>query len=263
MKRSRAAFRPLLVLVTTLLPACGGNPIAPTPKVVPPPPPPAPTSFRLTGAVTEPVGLPIDGAQILILAGTGQGRSVRTAQDGTYLFPDLNGDVTIEITRDGYVASHRDVTVDHDTALAIELAPVEAPASVAGDWRVTFAANGACPGIPEEARKRTYAATITQSGAAIVVDLSGAEFVGPPHFSGFVRGNRFAALLGDNFAANGVVEKLGEQLFLDLEGQIAATISPARIVGTLDGDFLIGSGPDRPYSAWCTDSNHTVTFERQ
>jgi hypothetical protein len=221
-----------------------------------------PSTFVLTGRVTEPVGVAVAGARIVVLQGIGQGNGTVTPFDGTYSIRGVAGPVTTEFAADGYVTSMLQVVIDRHQSLDVQIVPVTPPAHVAGTWLVTFEASPNCGTLPADVRTRRYWAEVKQDGARIVFEFSGAALQGMSSFSGTVQGNRVALSLGD-WDRDGIVERLGDDRFLALMGEMSAAVAASPIAGHFDGGFYIGETPHRPYKvAGCTHSDHRVTLQR-
>src|SRR5678815_3248865 len=115
-----------------------------------------------------------------------------------------------------------------------------APVNLAGDYTLTLVADGACAQLPDEARTRTYAATVTQEpnsiyrpdNTAFSVALSGSEFVDSRRgFSIGVAGNDVGIWVSDPR----IVERLGANTYLAIEGEARATASAP--VSTIQAAF--------------------------
>ena len=65
----------------------------------------------LTGVVTEPVAVAVEGATVTVLDGPYKGKSTITDRAGGYALIGLEGGFTVQVTKDGYTAEARGVTV--------------------------------------------------------------------------------------------------------------------------------------------------------
>jgi hypothetical protein len=238
--------------------ACDGNPSRPSK----PEPMPTEQGHRLTGLVTEPVGLPLLNAKVTVGAGTPEERSASTATNGRYILIGLTGPQTVVVSADGYVAVTRQVSMDLDVVLDAEMHPVVPASNISGEWRLTFEASASCSGLPAALRARTYRATVAQEGARMTLDLSGAAFQGSTHFEGLVRGTQVTVPIGDWDRA-GVGERIGDSQILSLWGTLTATTDASSIKGVFDGDVYVSdtSGGSTQWAS-CESSTHRVTFRR-
>ena len=129
--------------------ACGGadirspaSPAAPT-IVVPP------TNITLFGAVSDTAFRPLSGARVEIVEGSQAGWFTTSAADGRFsiAFTSTNV-VTVRATKDGYASATMSVRPPSGIFLSFYLSPPE-PVNIAGTYTVTFAADGACTGLPD------------------------------------------------------------------------------------------------------------------
>jgi hypothetical protein len=146
-----------------------------------------------------------------------------------------------------------------------------APHPHVGDvYRLTFDASPSCE-LPEEARHRTYTATIapwSEERFPLRVILADAQFYGGycdgASFDARVEGNTL--FLSDYGGDCGIVEVLPNQRFLYLMGEGEVTGNDA-MTGVFNGFVSIAPGPpngsasSKP-TASCTASDHTLTLER-
>jgi hypothetical protein len=109
------------MLMGALLSACNGNGFSSVTSPTPPPsgglpspvPPtiPGPTTFNLSGRVTETAPTPstgIGGAVVRLLSGANAGRSATTNALGFYAIPDVAPGTTIGVSAEGYVGLTRE-----------------------------------------------------------------------------------------------------------------------------------------------------------
>jgi hypothetical protein len=145
------------------------------------------------------------------------------------------------------------------------------PAAIGGVYRLTFDASPSCD-LPEEARHRTYTATIDPFALYGIptVTLTGAQF----YTGGYCdTDNRFLARVQGNTlfldgGECGIVELLPNSRFLTLLGRAEATVTDRTITGAFNGSVSIGAGPpdgsdsSKP-TATCTATDHRIAFESQ
>jgi len=150
--------------------------------------------------------------------------------------------------------------------------PPPASSPIAAVYRLTFDASPSCD-LPEEARHRTYTATIGPWGEPRFpeqVSLTGAQF----YVDGYCgEMNSFDAreegdtlFLSDYAGDCGIVELLPNQRFLDLWGAGAVT-GTDRKTGVFNGSVVVAPGPPNGSaastpSAICTARDHTLVLER-
>jgi hypothetical protein len=243
------------------------NPTAPNP--VPPPSPAA--VYSLGGRVTEPVDIGVDGATVAVVDGPGKGTSVVT-EGGSYSLNVLQGTLTVEVTKDGYTSTKRQITVPQTYTASFEIAPLTPHANISGAWSVTFRPHRTCPDLTS-ADDSKYRADIVQQGALIEVALSGATFVTPPRLSGTIHGTNVSIFLpggcgyycyGDPATLPAVAEVLPGNKALTFTGLVTASAGRSAITGTLEGQIEVVKSTTPPFEvfAGCYHTEHQVTFRR-
>lgn len=241
-----------------VLAACGGRaPTQPSPVAAS-----APTTFFVVGRVTEPVGVPVFAATVTVVAGVGVGNSARTNMQGEYGLPGASGPVTLTFAADGYSTMQREITIERNERLDVELLPLAPSVNIQGAWHVTFEASPDCSNLPQVARTRRYGASVLQQGAAVVVQFSDAKLSGPTKFEGKVRGDTMSLPVGD-WDNGGMVEKVEDALYLMLWGTLSATASGAGLSGAFDGTIYLGDTAETVTREHCDSKTHRVTFARR
>jgi hypothetical protein len=228
-------------------------------------------TFTLSGQIKEPVNVGVERATVEILDGPAAGQSTRSEYDGSYQFFAVSGNLRVRATKDGYLAVVQFVSMTADERLDFDLTPVINPVTVAGTYRLTLTASNTCRDpLPAEASSRTYIATITQDGAGLQVDLSGAELLESHHaFSGRVapRDVSFTILWGDTWGEYGLLEHITPQTYLAIGGTAVGTVKSSTIEGTLDGPFWAVNGAPFPLVTTviggCDSPGHHFIFERR
>ena len=282
----------LLFAQALTLAACGekGTPTPPFVAPGPNPPGPAPPNIGglIKGAVYDTALRTLVGTTIEVVDGPHTGTSTTSdASGGFSLVGTFDADTRFRATKEGHVVATR--TFNHIAStnwifFALEvLAP---PVNIAGDYTLTFLADSACAGLPEEVRTRTYAATITPgSGTTIPANLhldgvvTGAPFL--ERYSDFavhVAGDYVAIpYLGDLHGDPGLVEQIDTNTYLAFEGSAAASVGPAASVisMSLHGfiDYCVTKSPvGQRYSCdpgqavtrvRCTSTNHRLILTRR
>jgi protocatechuate 3,4-dioxygenase beta subunit len=110
----------LSLLASTLLTACDkDSPVAPTPT---------PTTFTLSGSVTDPSGTAINGAVVTITDGANAGRSTTTANGGVFNLTGLTpSDLTLNVTAINFQPSGVRVNLTSNQNVMVRLAHSVAP----------------------------------------------------------------------------------------------------------------------------------------
>jgi hypothetical protein len=127
-------------------------------------------------------------------------------------------------------------------------APTAPPASIAGSYATTITAAPTCSAnLPTETRALDFLANITQTGAAIQVQLV-AHVPGVPEiaFSGTVSGQTV------NFPSFSFTETMGRGAALSASGNANVAANGLSITGTLSGTYQTSSG------ASCNAANHQL-----
>jgi hypothetical protein len=233
-----------------------------------------PRTYSLTGVVTEPTDVAVEGATVRVVDGTYMGKSSVTDSGGHYTLIGVDGTFNVQVEKDGYASTTKAVTVPQTLALDLEITPLPISGNIAGDWTVVFEPHSSCGPSPLN-EARTYRASIVQQGAQLSIALSGAAFVTPPQLSGTIHDLNVSIDLPMGctsycyyyYADTGppaVIEDRGGIGFLAIWGGIVATVGRSGISGTLDGTFALMRQPNQPFNiiAGCELSGHRVTFKR-
>jgi carboxypeptidase family protein/Big-like domain-containing protein len=224
-------------------------------------------TYILAGRVTTTSDFPLKDVSVEIVDGPMSGRTAITDAVGRYSFKGVTGVHEVRASKDGYVSATTPVSSDTEH-VNFGLAPTDYGA-VGGVYRLTFDASPSCE-LPEDARHRTYTATIDQAGAAATVTLTDAQFYtdgycGPMNRSDArIQGNTL--FLSDYGGDCGIVELLPNSRFLSLWGRAEATVAD-RITGAFTGSVSIAAGPPDGSSsskptAICSAMDHQLVFER-
>ena len=229
--------------------------------------------YALTGTVTEPIDVPVEGATVTVIDGVHNNKSDRTDSAGHYTLIDVEGSFTVQVEKDGYVSAAKQVTVPQTATLDLEIVPLATTGRIGGNWTLTLEPDASsCPsGTNIAARK--YRASIVQDDAQLRVTLSGAPFVTTPQLTGVIRDlnvsielpggcTDFYCYYGPTTPA--VIENLAGTQFLGISGEITATVGRSAITGTLSGDFALMSHASPPFDIFttCRSPQHVVTFTR-
>jgi hypothetical protein len=124
------------------------------------------------------------------------------------------------------------------------LEALAAPARIAGDYTMTFVADVACDGLPDEVRTRTYAATVAltsrpgePANSRFDVTVTGGTFL--ERYNSFtigVAGDYIKSDIGDwGHGAPGLVEQIATNTYLTLGGTIGTSVAEG---ATISGSFV-------------------------
>jgi len=265
MKGTYIAFG-IAASLATLFGACDNrSPVTPNPLLRSQP------IYSLTGTVTEPVAVPVEGAVVAVLDGPHKGKSTVTDRGGSYALIGVDGGFTIQVSKDAYATSVKGVTVTQSLTVDVVLMPLSI-SNISGNWTVTLEPDSSCPSPLNSVRK--YRASIVQQSAELSITLSGATFSTPPHLSGTIHGldvsidlpsgcDYFYCYYGPT-SPPAVIENLGRNQFLAIWGQITARVGQSGIAGGLSGEFALMSSATPPFniSASCSRGQHRVTFTK-
>ena len=263
MKRSSIAIG-VAASLAAIVGACDGHsPTSPNPVSRP--------IYALRGIVTEPVGVPVEGATVTVIDGVHNNKSDRTDAAGHYTLIDVAGTFTVQVVKDGYAPASKQVSVPQTPELDVEIVPLAATGRIGGNWTLTLEPASDCQSTLNIGARK-YRAAISQQDAQLEIALSGAPFVSPPQLNGTLHDQNISIELpsGCSFycyygpPSPAVIENLGGSQFLAITGQITATIVRSTITGTLSGDFTLTKQGTPPFDviATCTSSQHIVTFTR-
>jgi hypothetical protein len=151
-------------------------------------------TFRLVGTVTEAdsTGVPIGGVRVEARAEEDGPLATfaTTGPDGRYKLYGVPGDSHLRVWKDGYVAASDRLRLGAHETRNIQLRVDGGRASIAGDYTMTVDAGASgcyTRALPEELRRRTYEATVTQDGPRLEIRLTSPAFM----LDAQGRGNRF------------------------------------------------------------------------
>ena len=269
------------------------SPSAPSPVQQPIPPPvpqPTATGMQLAGSVSDAAWRPLAGATVEVVDGPQTGLSTTTDARGQYLLTGAFNDTNhFRATKDGYVSATWPfppscAACHPNWWIHFYLEALAAHANIAGDYTLTFIADGACAGLPVEARTRTYAATVKlvsgsggPSNSWFNVTVGGSTFL--EHYNTFtigVAGDYLSAEIGNGHGAPGLVEQVAPNTYLTLGGDMATSVTDASTIsapfyGAVDRCEL-PTGWGSRYScstgaavAWtqCGPANHQLILTRR
>jgi hypothetical protein len=203
----------------------------------------------VSGGVVDTAFRPLPGAKIEILDGPLAGTSTMSDSESRFtLTGPFDRATRFQATKNAHGAITRTANVfcDRDCygALEFDLPVLDPPTNIRGNYTLTFRADPACTDLPDEARIRTYAATIASSSdpdfaanTHLIVTLSGATFVGGyQQFTVGVAGDQIGVFAnGADSAA--VVEQLARSTYVAFSGAGSAIATPGdpAITASFDG----------------------------
>jgi hypothetical protein len=254
-----------MVLLMIGVSACGGNnttsPSSLPSPAVSPPTPPLNAGGLVKGSVSDTAFRHLDGALVEVVDGPQAGMSTIADANGSFSFSGTFDDATrFRATKDGHLAAtqaSRTFLNLPNRYVTFSLEVLAPPVNMAGDYTLTFIADSACVGLPDDVRTRTYTATITPwSSTSFNVALSGAAFL--PSRDNFPIG-----VAGDYvafwFADPAIVERIAANKQIELYGSAGASVGRSgvsTIAVSWDGEF--------EYSQIeCESKNHQLILTRR
>jgi len=236
----------VLVLLARGVAGCGspGAPSTPSPPSIPPP---SSIGSKVTGYVWDSAGRSLAGASVEVVDGASAGTSATTGGDGAFSVEGIfDAGTRFRATKDAYVSATHAVQAGVPAAsVFFWLDGPTAPANIAGDYTLSFVADGACADrLPDDIRRRTYLARIIEDGwpthpahTLFVAALSGATLDGYfNRMSIYVAGDYLRFDLSDN----SILEEVEDDAYLSIGGVGTATVGTegiSAISGSLKGVF--------------------------
>lgn len=250
-------YRRLLPIVVTLvalgLGGCDSSPKSPVAPSQDPQPAPQPIGIQLAGTVSDAAWRPLAGARVEVVAGPQAGLSTIVGADGVYrLTGSFDETSRFTASKEGHVSATwpfpaRCGNCNPNYWIHFNLESLAPHANIAGDYTLTFIADSACADLPNEARTRTYGATIALASNPDVpansrfnVTVSGSPFLDDYNtFTIGVAGDYLAAYLGDLHGAPGLVEQVAKNTYITLGGSVETSVTAdstisARFDGAVD-----------------------------
>jgi hypothetical protein len=216
-------------------------------------------TFRIVGTVTDGSSpfQPIAGARVEVAPG---GLSAITDSAGQYRLYGVPPVADLQVTAAGYEPMSRHVAYTANATENFQVQHIVTPPAVptlSGNYTLAITSPGGCttqgfPALPTALRQRTYDATVTQDGNALVVVLSGAnfwlkQFGTANHFSGEPWGPaewRFSLqVLSETYYYNtpfpSVAEVLPDGTYLLVVGIAMTSVSASGLSGPMIGAGLV------------------------
>jgi len=263
-----------ILFLTLAVSACGNHGAdAPAPTVTSPtapsPPTPSPNGVVLIhGTVNDTAFRPLPGATVEVLDGLQAGMSTTVDAEGAFSLSGTFDDATrFRAAKEGHLTTTQASRTIPNLAgryLDFHLEVPAPPVNMTGDYTLTFIADSACVGLPDDVRTRTYAATITPSHPTNIptantnfnVALSGASFL--PSRDSFPIG-----VAGDYvtfwFSDPTLVEVIAPNTHLELYGAGGASVGTSgvsTIAVSWDGEFEYSQTE-------CESKNHQLILTRR
>jgi carboxypeptidase family protein len=231
-----------IVLLLSLGCADGKSPVEPTPS----PPVPAQVTFTLQGDVRDTASRPLKGASVTVVDGPRASTTAMTDDAGRFSMPGTftQSAITLVASKEGYspqtwnVPTSRGPVRDGNWGFSFRLEPLAPSVNLAGEYTLTLTADRACTRLPEEARTRTYMASLAAApwrAITFVGTLSGARIVSVPMWPPF-----FQIGVADDFAdvSLSFVEQLSDGTYLAIEGGTSASVGPSGITAPFNAHFV-------------------------
>jgi hypothetical protein len=230
-------------------------------------------TYRVKGTVTD-AGVGLGGVTVTVIGGIGDGLVATSDGNGAYGLYGVRGRIRLQAKRDGYLNRIEEVDAVENRLLDFEMTLDGQRLEVRGRYVLTIARMPCAGDIPEV---RSYDATVEQNGPRVAVTLAGADFIvtrGHGNgFSGLMNGpDRVTFSLGAAYnyyyyyGQYDVIERITSTSALIIDGNATATISPTRITGTLNGEFLVVQGTAAPFTrvlSRCSGSSHRFEMVRR
>jgi hypothetical protein len=254
-------------------------------------------TLTLDGWVHDNASRPVSGATVEVIDGVPAGLAAITDDSGSFSLSDVTltvGKTKIRASKDGYATTSLDnlPNVPPRAATGITLWSLTPPVMRPGEYTMSFVADSACD-LPEQARTRTYSATITSHpGYVNQPPERQTEFDIALSRASFLVGNDVSPawpLLGlMNVSADyvaffldpwdggfgDITERLAPATRLELTGSVAGSVGTSGASSLpFDGTFTycvkqsdtgpIGCSPSDPVYTSCHSKNHSVTLTRR
>ena len=230
-------------------------------------------TFRLVGRILE-EGFSDDGVVgATVEARSAAGRLVAHSDlYGNYRLYGVAGATRVRVTKDGYRGVEDTIVVeDQHQDLNITMPLVAPRPEVGGTYTLTLTAAKTCAvgngegALPDDARRRTYEATLAQSGPALSLVLTGKGLLREPtHIRGWIEPHRIVFDLNWNgWEPWPITEELTPSRWLLVDGVGVVNPSPDGLAGRFAGQLMVNSSPNGgPPSASCTSSDHGFSLTR-
>jgi len=232
-------------------------------------------TFRLTGTVTD-SGIALPGVTVAVIAGIGEGLTATTDTGGNYRFYGVAGTVRLHAKKESYSNQIEEIQVTANRSANIPMSFAGQRLSLAGQFTLTIGVKGGfCFGtLPQDARNRTYVATVEQNGARLSVTLSGADFIvtngAGNRFDGDLIGDRVVFRFGYDYyyyyyvSENAIVERFPPTALV-ISGVVDSKATASRISGRMAGVVGISRNAVPPFfqlTGSCSGQDHQFEMVR-
>jgi hypothetical protein len=204
----------------------------------------------ISGVVYDSGLRPLQGARVELLDGPQAGASTTANAKGEFALRGTVDDTTrFRASMEGHRTATVTIRPDCDRCnprrwVFFYLELLEPPVALAGDYTLTFMADGTCPRLPDELRTRSYAATIgpadlnwpgypDHSESSFKLTAKGSDF--PDGLNGFylnVAANYINISLGDH-TDPGITERVAPNTYFAFGGWgVVSSATPASTIST-------------------------------
>jgi hypothetical protein len=249
------------------------------------------SGIAVAGTVSDAAFRLLAGATVQVSDGAGIGRSVTTDNRGYFIvFGSFDETTEFRATRDGHTAVTRPLPPPCAACnprwwIHFSLESVAPRPDLSGNYTLTFLADAACAGLPDELRTRAFDASVMRSsspdpaaGSRFDVTVRSASMVaGFDRFVIGVAGDYIAADIGDwGHNGAGLVERAGGNTYVSVAGGISATVTDTAMItapmyGAVERCELSGEwaspygcgGSGRSPAARCLSQNHQLVMRRR
>ena len=236
--------------------------------------PPSSGFVLVNGSVYDTAYRALAGARVEVVDGPQAGLATTASSRGEFSLSGTFDDTTrFRATKDGYITAMR--TRSTSSWIWFELGVVAPPIDIAGDYTMTFVADGSCVTLPDELRTRAYATTIPAAANASPANASFSITVRGAYKDWGVMG---MGVSGDYVAVwlETLVEQIAPNTFLLFSGLASASMGTSRgstIALRFDGliDYCTTKS-GRHEDCWagpaaehlqCQSANHQLIFTRR
>ena len=269
-----------LMVVLGLAGCSGSSPSGPAPGSQPPP-----GAFFIRGTVFDTAFRPLAGTRVEVVDGRQAGLATTADAKGVFSLIGTFDDATrFRATKEGHASAIQ--TLDPVCAscspenrwVSFSLHVLAPSISMAGDYVLTFVADSSCTMLPQEARTRTFTATIPVTSNATPANAYSNVVVGGANFFEDWNGLGFG-VAGDYVAfwLETLVEQPAPNTFLAFGGLAAASVtsdaSPItlRFSGSIQhcvtksetGRYLECDQSQSATHAICNSENHRLILTRR
>jgi hypothetical protein len=226
-------------------------------------------THRLTGRVREADGSAVVAdALVEVTQGVGDGLSALTDRWGQYALFGVSGQTHLRVSKSGYRTATDNLVVMDSVTHDLRLALAGSRPNVAGAYTLTLGPAPECgrglgvQRLPDDLGAPTYAATVSQSGAALTVSVDAGAAL-PIQFGGTVEPERVTFFIdGPSHSEEEPVFQvpISSSRTLVVIGGVAAPISSTRLAGPFSGSLRVFE--DHREIASCTSTAHEFAMSR-